>query len=139
MQYYCLAFIPAPEGGYAIFSPDFPELASQGEDIADCIEMAMDALRIIASEYAREKKALPVPSSFVEAKGKIAAELKGLGMDVPQENILYQFIPAPSVDMNCIEIPVTFTRRTLDIIDSKARARGMTRSDFLAAAAHAYA
>ena len=43
-----------------------------------------------------------------------------------------------AADMSLVRISATFTRRTLDIIDSKARAHGMTRSGFLAAAAQAY-
>ena len=32
------------------------------------------------------------------------------------------FVPAPSADTSLVRISATFTRRTLDIIDSKARA-----------------
>ena len=39
MRYYCLAFVPAPEGGYAIFSPDFPEITTQGKDIEEGMDM----------------------------------------------------------------------------------------------------
>ena len=42
-----------------------------------------------------------------------------------------------AADMSLVRISATFTRRTLDIIASKARAHGMTRSGFLAAAAQA--
>ena len=83
MQYYCLAFVPAPEGGYAIFSPDFPEITSQGENISDSIDMATDALRIIVEEYAKMKKALPVPSTLEEAKIKMKTELEELEIHVP--------------------------------------------------------
>ncbi len=138
MRYYCLAFVPAPEGGYAIFSPDFPEITTQGKDIADSIEMAADALRCITEEYAKMKKALPTPSTLEEAKEKMKAELEDLGISVPSNAILYQFIPAPSADMALVKISATFTRRTLELIDTKAKLHGMTRSGFLAAAAQAY-
>ena len=138
MRYYCLAFVPAPEGGYAIFSPDFQEITTKGADIAECIDMAADALRVVSSEYAKAKKALPDPSPLEEAKRRVRADLEALGIDTPREGILYQFVPAPSADTSLVRISATFTRRTLDIIDSKARAHGMTRSGFLAAAAQAY-
>ncbi len=138
MQYYCLAFVPAPEGGYAIFSPDFPEITSQGKNISDSIDMATDALRIIAEEYAKMKKTLPVPSTLEEAKIKMKAELEELEIHVSLDTILYQFIPVPSADMTLVKISATFTRHTLDIIDNKAKLHGMTRSGFLAAAALAY-
>lgn len=139
MQYYIMAFIPAEEGGYAILSPDFKEIASQGEDLPECMEMATDALRCITEEYAKMKKSLPEPSTLEEARKKMEAEFEELEISVPPDAVLYQFIPAPSADMALVRISATFTRHTLDIIDSKARARGMTRSGFLAAAAQAYA
>jgi len=138
MQYYCLAFVPAPEGGYAIFSPDFPEITSQGEDISDSMDMATDALRLIVEEYAKTRKPLPVPSTLEDAKIKIKADLEELGIDVPAEGILYQFIPAPSADMTPVKISATVTKYALDIIDAKAKSYGMPRSTFMVRAALAY-
>ena len=39
MRYYHMAFIPVPEEGFAILSPDFQEIASQGKDLVDCMNM----------------------------------------------------------------------------------------------------
>lgn len=139
MQYYCLAFVPTPREGYAIFSPDFMEITSQGETISECVEMATDALRITIEEYAKMRKPLPTPSTIEEAKRKIKAEIQELGIEVPLDDILYQFIPAPSADITPVRISATFTKHTLDIIDTKAKTHGMSRSRFLAVAAKAYA
>ena len=132
-----MAFIPQDEGGYAIFSPDFKELASQGKDLPDCMDMAMDALQILTEEYARHNEPLPEPSALDEAQEKIVALLKGLDVPIP-DNIVYQLVPAPAGDMKPVRISATFPRWTLDMIDMKAKARRMTRSGFLAAAAQAY-
>lgn len=44
MTYYFSIFLPVREGGYAIFFPDFPEIASEGETVDECMVMAQDAL-----------------------------------------------------------------------------------------------
>ena len=66
------------------------------------------------------------------------AGLAALDINVPPETILYQFLPAPSADLALVRISATFTRRTLELIDAKAKLHGMTRSGFLAAAARTY-
>ena len=40
MTYYFSIFLPVREGGYAIFFPDFPEIASEGETVDECMVMA---------------------------------------------------------------------------------------------------
>ena len=45
MTYYFSIFLPVREGGYAIFFPDFPEIASEGETVRTSgMVMAQDAL-----------------------------------------------------------------------------------------------
>jgi len=57
-------------GGYCVYFPDIEGCYTQGEDIADAIEMAGDALCLML--YAMEKKDLDIPkasqSSDIEAK-----------------------------------------------------------------------
>ena len=50
MTYYFSIFLPVREGGYAIFFPDFPEIASEGETVDECMVMAQDALSITVEE-----------------------------------------------------------------------------------------
>ena len=130
MKYYYLAFVPAGDS-YAIFSPDFPEITSQGNDVTECMEMGEDALRITVQEYARAGKALPEPASLGACREYMTAFLQELET-VPTGEILYQLFAAPVADMTPVKISATFTRYALDIIDRKARERGMTRSGFLA-------
>lgn len=65
MAYYFLVFLPVVEGGYAILSPDYPELTSQGDTLEECMTMGTDALAIVAEEYAKARRTLPEPSNMV--------------------------------------------------------------------------
>ena len=137
MRYYYMAFIPDAKRGFSIFSPDFKEIASQGETLVECMDMSLDALAIVTEDYARRGESLPAPCDLDEARKRIRAELESIDSKVP-EDIVYQLVAAPESSLALVKISATFTRRTLDIIDMKARAHGMTRSGFLAAAAQAY-
>lgn len=138
MRYYHMAFIPVPEEGFAILSPDFQEIASQGKDLVDCMNMSMDVLNIVSKEYSEARKELPSPCSLAEAKSRVEEMLKELGFEIPVREIIFQMVPAPEADMRPVKISATFPRHTLDMIDLKAKAHGMSRSGFLAAAAQAY-
>ncbi len=58
MTYYFSIFLPVREGGYAILFPDFPEIASEGETVGECMVMAQDALSITVEEYAKARREL---------------------------------------------------------------------------------
>lgn len=137
MRYYYMAFVPVREGGYIILSPDFKEVASQGETVQECMEMSMDALQIVAKEYVQRKEPMPAPCDMQEARARVRAELECLGAPLG-EDIFFQLVPAPDASMTPVRISATFPQMTLDIIDAKAKARGMSRSGFLAVAAQAY-
>ncbi len=44
MYVYPAVFMPCEEGGYAVYFPDLPGTNSQGDDMAEAIRMARDAL-----------------------------------------------------------------------------------------------
>ena len=48
--------------GYAAHAPDFP-LDTQGDDLAEAIEMARDAIGIMGIDMEDDKKPLPTPSA----------------------------------------------------------------------------
>lgn len=64
---YPVIFTPAVEGGYVSYMPDF-DINSQGEDLAEAIEMARDAMGIMGIDMEDEGKALPEASVSVERK-----------------------------------------------------------------------
>lgn len=49
------------DDGYAAHVPDFP-IDTQGDTVAEAIEMARDAIGIMGIDMEDDKKALPTPS-----------------------------------------------------------------------------
>jgi DNA-binding transcriptional regulator PaaX len=81
---------------------------------------------------------IPEPSSREVALEKLREQHAGLGFgDLPQGVELHP-VPSPNLDAQVKKIAVSFSQYKLDMIDRKAKAAGMTRSGFLAAAAGAY-
>ncbi|SFK31455.1 Predicted nuclease of the RNAse H fold, HicB family [Desulfomicrobium apsheronum] len=136
MAYYFLIFLPVVEGGYAILSPDYPELTSQADTLEECMTMGADALAIMAEEYAKARRPLPEPSSMAQARTFAVSEIDD-SVDLSREPIL-QLIQAPNVDMTPVKISISLPKSDLEAIDAKARRLGMTRSGLLASAAKVY-
>ena len=60
---YPVVFTPAKEGGYDVYIPDFDK-NTQGDDLADAIDMARDAIEMMGVYYEDEKKAIPPPTDI---------------------------------------------------------------------------
>ena len=58
--FYFALFHSAPEGGFWVSFPDFPECFTQGESLEETYAMAVDALGLCISDYT--SKDLPKPS-----------------------------------------------------------------------------
>ncbi len=54
-----LTLTPQPEGGYTVTSSALPELITEGDDVADALENARDALAAVIELYADVGKKLP--------------------------------------------------------------------------------
>ena len=138
MDYYFAVFMPVKEGGYAIAFPDIPEAVSQGDDLADCMVMAADALGICADEYTKARKPLPAPSSLEKVEAW-ARERKGdVGLQ-PQGKMLFQLFRVPQMHTTPVKISISVSKSTLAFIDERAKESGLTRSGYLSTAALAYA
>jgi len=73
MKYvYPAVFHPEPESGYSVFFPDIPRGATQGETIAECIEMAEDFLCLAL--YHMEEDKLPIPAASNIKELNVSAE-----------------------------------------------------------------
>ena len=59
--FYPALFHKAEEGGFWISFPDLPECLTQGEDMAEAYEMAVEALGLALS--CREEEGQPIPSA----------------------------------------------------------------------------
>ena len=53
--------------GFAVYIPDF-DIATQGDDLTEAIEMARDAISIMGIVMEDDKKALPEPSAWSKLK-----------------------------------------------------------------------
>jgi len=53
---------PAEEGGFVVTFPDIPEALTQGEDEADALVWALDALETMLASYMDDRQRIPYPS-----------------------------------------------------------------------------
>ena len=60
---YPAVFTPERGGGYSVYFPDIEGCYTQGDDMADAIFMAEDALELMLYEYEESGKKIPNPSS----------------------------------------------------------------------------
>jgi len=61
MSNYQALFEPAEEGGFVVTFPDFDWGVTQGDDEAEALEMAADALALMIASDIRDGKLLPEP------------------------------------------------------------------------------
>lgn len=62
--FYPAIFHLAEEGGFWITFPDLPECMSQGDDIQEAYEMAVEALGLALTSREQEKEEIPTPSEI---------------------------------------------------------------------------
>lgn len=60
---YPVIFTKLEEGGYMAYVPDM-EINTQGDNLAEAIEMARDAIGLMGIDMEDEKKAIPTPSDI---------------------------------------------------------------------------
>lgn len=60
--FYPAVFHKAEEGGFWISFPDIPECFTQGEDMSEAYEMAVDALGLAITSREEENQAIPAAS-----------------------------------------------------------------------------
>ena len=73
---YTIVLTPAKEGGYCVGVPDFGT-NTQGEDIADALYMAKDAIEMMGVFWEDEGRQIPDPSDFASIEVK-DGEIKSL-------------------------------------------------------------
>mgnify|MGYP004552250641 FL=1 len=137
MKTYFAAFIPDGETEtWSVLFADF-ELATQGNDLNTAFSAASEALSGRVKAMLEDGESLPEPSDAAHAGAAIAEWCKEEGLPLP-EGTLLQLVPCDDETERLVRVNVSFPAHVLKRIDSKARAHGMTRSGFLAAAAQAY-
>jgi antitoxin HicB len=60
---YAVMLTPADEGGFVVTCRDLPQLVTQGEDVANALSEASDAMDEVFAAYMQGKMAFPAPSA----------------------------------------------------------------------------
>lgn len=60
--FYPAMFHKAEEGGFRVSFPDFPECFTEGDDMTQAYQMAVDALGLAITSRESEEEKLPIPS-----------------------------------------------------------------------------
>lgn len=55
-----IVLVPEPEGGYSVFVPELPSVATQGETVEEAEAMAKEAIELYLEAMAED--GLPIPS-----------------------------------------------------------------------------
>lgn len=66
--FYPAVFHKAEEGGYWVTFPDIPECITEGDDMAEAYDMAVEALGLTLEEKIENKEKLPVASEAEDIK-----------------------------------------------------------------------
>ena len=62
--FYPAVFHTADEGGFWITFPDLPECMTQGDDMQEAYEMAVESLGLALTSREQEKQEIPAPSEL---------------------------------------------------------------------------
>lgn len=69
---YAVMLTPADEGGFVVTCRDLPQLVTQGEDVADALLEAADAMDEVFAAYMQGKLAFPAPSKARRGEYRVA-------------------------------------------------------------------
>jgi antitoxin HicB len=70
-----LTLSPQPEGGYTVTSPVLPELITEGDDAAEAIENAKDALAAVVELYQDLGRPLPTETIIDDLKAPLSFDM----------------------------------------------------------------
>lgn len=111
---------------YGVAVPDLPGCFSAGDTLDEAIANAEEAILLLLEDVTDSGRAPPVPSSLEKLRRR--KEWRGWTWGVVDVDVAKLSTKASRVN-------VTLPDRLLDTIDRHAKARGETRSGFLARAA----
>ncbi len=112
---------------FGISFPDFPGCVSGGASVEEALARGRDALAFHVAGMVEDDEALPHPRTLAELRRDPLFVAEGEGATLALVPI---DLPGKSVRVN-----ISLDETLLDQIDRAARARGETRSGFLASAA----
>ncbi|SBW15286.1 hypothetical protein BR10RB9215_C12137 [Brucella sp. 10RB9215] len=124
MKHYFALVHKDDDSAYGVQFPDIPGVFSAADEINDIIKEAVEALQLYA-----EDAELPAASSHAEiiVRDDVKAELA--------KGAFLISVPYIEDDSAVVRANISFERGILKAIDATAKARGLSRSGFLAQAA----
>ncbi|MBP0616697.1 type II toxin-antitoxin system HicB family antitoxin [Jiella mangrovi] len=124
-----IAFIhKEPGSSYGVSFPDVPGCISAGDTLEEAASNAVEALSGHARMIEADGETLPAPRSLDEIVADPA-------LQVDREGAMLTVVPLVRDRGATTRINVSLDLGLLEAIDAAARARGQTRSAFLASAA----
>jgi predicted RNase H-like HicB family nuclease len=111
VQYvYPAIFHPEPEGGFSVYFPDIQRGATQGETLAECIEMAEDFL-VLALYAMEEAQELPPQASGIRVVSREDADIVTL---ISVDTDAYRRYHENRLVKKTLNIPAWLNRRAED-------------------------
>ena len=91
MKYvYPAVFAPESEGGFSVYFPDIKQGATQGETIAECIDMAEDFLCLALYRMEEDKRIIPDASSIKQIEAESNAIVTLISVDTETYRLYYE-------------------------------------------------
>ena len=109
---------------FGVTVPDLPGCFSAGNSVAEAIENAREAILCHVEGMVLDNVTIPLPSEIVE--------LSKFNPEAGTALIAYVDVDIEAIRGPAKRINITVRRANLEIIDIRANARGMNRSEYLA-------
>ena len=109
---------------FGVTVPDMPGCFSQGDSVENAINNAREAILFHAKGLLSSKQTIPLPTEFVDL-----SDFQG---DPGTALIAYADVDIELLLGPARRINITIKEANLQIIDIRAKARGMNRSEYLA-------
>jgi predicted RNase H-like HicB family nuclease len=122
-----LALVDGEKKTWGVRIPDFPGCHGGGETIEAAIADATRALREFAADMVADGEAIPEPTSYRDIEATFKRLREPLGVPA--------YIPLLLDKARAVRANISLDAGLLEAIDAAAKARGLTRSAFLASAA----
>lgn len=128
MTHYIAALEPDRHGGFGVFFPDLPGLASAGDSQEKAISAAVEALAGHIAALRDDGDKVPAPRTLdaLRKDKRVSADLDGC---------IIAAIPLLDSGGAQTRVNISASRREIETIDAAAKRRGLTRSAFLIEAA----
>ncbi len=109
---------------FGVTVPDLPGCFSQGDSVENAVDNAREAILFHVEGLVSGKQTIPLPTEIVD--------LSDFHGDIGTALIAYADVDIESIMGPARRINITIKMASLQVIDIRAKARGMNRSEYLA-------